>query len=199
MTHLINVEKTFSDIYKHKKWHQGSGSGSQPETTILYREFVHKFLGKNKIKRVIDLGCGDWAFSRLINWSELDYYIGIDIVDSVIEKNNLLFANSTIKFMCLNIIESEWPDADLLILKDVLQHLSNKNIEIVLEKAKKYKYLLITNEWVKDCKNNDIQDGDVRPLDLRLAPFKQDFKILYKFKSPSLRTSKIYNKCVFGK
>lgn len=62
------------------------------------------------------------------------------------------------------------PCADLLICKDVFQHLSHENIQTFLTQCKKFKYCLITND-INPGNNNDIADGDWRALDLTKAPF----------------------------
>jgi hypothetical protein len=36
------------------------------------------------------------------------------------------------------------PEAELIVVRQVLQHLDNKSIATILEKCKKYKYALIT-------------------------------------------------------
>ena len=70
------------------------------------------------------------------------------------------------------------PDADLMLCRDCLIHLSNLNIKKFIQNFKnsKIKYLLLTSyEEKKDVlnfKNKDIQDGDYRSLNLLKPPFR---------------------------
>lgn len=172
-------EEIFSTIYENKLWgtnEQGlgwSGPGSSVKNTELYRSFIQDFLKKYAIGSVVDLGCGDWEFSRYINWNGIQY-LGIDVVQSVITKNCLLFSKPNISFMPANALEFELPFADLLICKDVLQHLTNDDILKIAKQFKKYKYCLITNGVYSNTlssDNPDIQRGDYRPVDLTQYPF----------------------------
>lgn len=108
-----------------------------------------------------------------MNWNNAEY-IGYDIVGSVIEKNKEKYANEKIHFMHSNFLKIDLPKSDLLICKDVLQHLSNKDILQFIPQLKKYKYCLITNEVDADTltsDNLDILPGDTHKIDLSKMPF----------------------------
>jgi len=55
----------------------GSGPGSTKEYTIQYREFLSKFIKDNKIKTILDIGCGDFQMNEHFDWIDYDY-TGID-------------------------------------------------------------------------------------------------------------------------
>ncbi len=169
------MEKTFTEIYRVWPWTEEGFllSGSRIEVTKNYVDFLQEFLKKNNIRSVLDIGCGDWAFSRYVDWSGIEY-TGIDIVEMVIEKNEHLFSSPNIRFIHGNTLEMDLPDADLILCKDVFQHLCNEDILQLLEKFKKYPHCLITNYVnVKSLsKNNqDISTGGYHNIDLRGAPF----------------------------
>jgi SAM-dependent methyltransferase len=67
----------FDFIYRNDVWKGGSGASSHEEATREYREFLTQFMQAAKITSVVDLGCGDWQFSRYIDWSGIDY-TGVD-------------------------------------------------------------------------------------------------------------------------
>jgi hypothetical protein len=71
-------------------------------------------------------------------------YTGADVVDGLIQWNQKQFGNSKTKFVKLNAIDDELPDADLITIRQVLQHLSNDQILKILPKLSKFKYVLIT-------------------------------------------------------
>lgn len=172
----------FEEIYKGNAWGFGSGHGSLPSVTKGYREFLQKFINSNNIKSVVDFGCGDWQFSKLINWGSVNYY-GFEIIPDLVERNNKLYGKSNIKFLITPDDYSDLPDADLLIVKDVLQHFPNKEIKYFIKGVlKKYKYSLITNNITKNkYLNIDIELGSFRPVDLREPPFNLKATVVYSF------------------
>lgn len=172
----------FDDIYKNELWGQGQGSGggSTPEITFDYRHYIQKLLLEADIKTVVDLGCGDWQFSYLIDWDNVNY-LGIDCVKSLIDQNNSKYGAQNIKFEYKDISSGvDGYEGDLLIIKDVLIHWPNKDVKLFIDKLlqeKKFKYILITNANKKDqLLNKDIKAGEFHNLDLNIAPFNYNFK-----------------------
>lgn len=174
----------FNEIYENAEWatyyydcsnaYKGSsGFGSIPHNAKPYLHFLKKFLIKNHIKSVVDLGCGDWQLSRQIDWHRIEY-LGIDVVPSLIDHHNKYFKASNIHFLEADGAHIELPKADLLICKDVLQHLPLEEIHIFLKQLSKYKYAILVNTVDLDTplnNNREITVGDFRPLDLTAAPF----------------------------
>lgn len=117
---------------------------------------------------VVDAGCGDWDFSRLIDWGGARY-LGIDISNVVIERLKT-HRSDRFEFQMGDITE-DLPPADLLICKDVLQHLPielvNKFIRNNLKKGK-YRWALITNDALAAGGNKDTNTGDYRRIDLSM-------------------------------
>jgi len=59
--------------------------------------------------------------------------------------------------------------------KDVLQHLSNKEVQQFTRQLAKFKHCLITNDvemFSRSSLNNDIKNGQWRTLDLTQPPFE---------------------------
>jgi len=122
-----------------------SGDGSHNIKIIEpYLHSVSTFLkSHNNSLTVCDLGCGDFNIGKqLINYTKR--YIGIDIVENLIERNKTLFKAENLEFHCLNIVEDELPKTDCVILRQVLQHLSNTEIQKIIKKLSHYKYLILT-------------------------------------------------------
>jgi 2-polyprenyl-3-methyl-5-hydroxy-6-metoxy-1,4-benzoquinol methylase len=171
----MSNKEVFSKIYKENLWHGGSGAGSKLENVKEYVEVLQKYIDKPEVKTVLDLGCGDWQFSKFLDLSSVSY-LGVDVVESVIEFNSTSYSASNIKFISRDITTYEVPKADLIICKDVLQHLSNKDVVIILVKIiTSSKFSLITNDFKpENTENKDINNGDYRCLDLTLSPFYLD-------------------------
>ena len=125
----LALTRTFNRIYTEGIWGTDvtgkgtSGSGSTLEITREYRAYVEKFVKTHAVKSVVDAGCGDWTFSSAMDWGDASY-VGVDIASDVIEAVRKKYEKGRIKFQVGDITE-ELPAADLLISKDVLQHLSN--------------------------------------------------------------------------
>jgi SAM-dependent methyltransferase len=174
--------RIFDDHYKSNLWiGGGSGSGSTPEITAEYRNFLVAFLRDHKIKSVVDLGCGDWQFSQMIDWTGIDY-TGID-VSGVVLANTKKHARPSVKFIQLDGSRNELPLADLLIAKDVLQHWSNADVSKFIPKMKKFKYALITNgtHEIAKIQNENTRSGGCRPVDLSAPPFNVKGEYVFKF------------------
>jgi SAM-dependent methyltransferase len=166
------MENKFTEIYKANEWGYGSGVGSLPLNNIDYMKFIKMFIERNDIRSVVDFGCGDWQFSRYVGWETVTY-TGFDIVESVVAQNQSVFGRNNVSFRVFR-SETELPSADLLICKDVFQHLSNKSIQRHLRMFKpRYGLLLITNDdWpAEHLINAEIDDGGWRPIRLDREPF----------------------------
>lgn len=180
-----STREVFTRIYEESKWggikgQYCSGSGSTEDHASLYSEVVRSFIKDKTIHSVLDLGCGDFTVGAKIQ-TEGVRYVGIDIVDDLITRNQREFGSAEVSFHCLDIILDELPNADLCLIRQVLQHLSNAQIMEVLHKIKKYKYVLVTEHYpspfVKPIPNKDKPHGeDVRIYDdsavyLDMPPF----------------------------
>ena len=168
----------FEVIYAQKGWgvdEQGrasSGAGSTMEFTRLYRVFLQDFLAAHGIRSVVDAGCGDWQFSRAIDWKGIDY-LGVDIVPSLIDENRRTYAAPGVRFAVADIVRDELPPADLLIVKDVLQHLPDADITRFLARLARYRHVLIVNgvdPRTLSAEPRDVPAGGYRPLDITQPP-----------------------------
>jgi hypothetical protein len=145
------TEQVFTEIYQSNAWggKQGefsSGGGTRtPKIAKGYLECLRNLAEKQNFQQLtaVDLGCGDMHIGRHL--IELfDSYVGVDIVKDLIEDHRKNFKSSKVTFHHLNIIDDDLPDGDVCFLRQVLQHLSNDQILRVLQKVKKYRYVIIT-------------------------------------------------------
>lgn len=178
----MDAEAIFSNIYKKNIWKTGSGPGSCPKVTDQYRATLIDLITDLKIKTILDYGCGDWQFSHLILWEQLvDSYLGVDIVQSVINENNKNYKTLKINFQTIT-EEYQFPKVDLIVCKDVLQHLPNNQVDQILKKMINCsKFMVITNDILVDNEitNSDCVIGKSRPIDLSQDPW--NFSIQKKF------------------
>lgn len=144
------TKAVMNQIYGLKLWggkdfdfYSGYGSHDS-KITKPYLDTVISFLKSyNNTLTVCDLGCGDFNIGRhLVKHSKT--YIAIDIVEDLINRNKEIFQAHNLEFKCLDISKDELPKADCIVLRQVLQHLSNEEIQHILNKISQYKYLILT-------------------------------------------------------
>jgi SAM-dependent methyltransferase len=168
----------FSAIYRNNAWGYGSGVGSLPDNNAEYMELVQSFLEKERVQSVVDFGCGDWQFSRFMDWKGATY-VGFDLVPDLIEANRKAFGRPGVSFEVFRSLD-DIPAADLLLCKDVFQHLPNDTVREYLAAFKrKARFLLITNDdQPEDGMNSNIRAGQWRPVRLDYPPFAEHAPIL---------------------
>lgn len=161
------TKDAMNQIYEQKLWGGKefdfySGSGSHiPEITNPYLEAVITFLNSFKTPLIVcDLGCGDFNIGQHLTKYAKKYF-AVDIVEAIIIRNKKIFTQDNLKFKRLDIAKNELPLGDCAILRQVLQHLSNKEIQNILKKLELYKYIILTEHLPlgKFEANKDIISG----------------------------------------
>ncbi len=162
----------FNDVYERQLWGQSeespdafsSGFGSDLQNSLQYVELVANFIADHKIESVVDIGCGDFRVAEAI-LSKVPWkvdYTGIDAASVIVERNARLYTSEGIKFIHADATKAPVPSADLVLIREVLQHLSNKDVAAVIESISgKYRFNIITNTVAKNAKkkNVDIPSG----------------------------------------
>lgn len=142
-----STRDVFSEIYAKNKWggapgEISSGSGSIGAAANIYIENVNRFIQSNGIQSVVDLGCGDFFVASHLECAD---YTGVDVVQAVVDRNNTEFGSDFRRFVCMDIAGSdELPHGELCLVRQVLQHLSNEQIQSILKKLEKFRFVLIT-------------------------------------------------------
>lgn len=153
-------EDIFGEIYKRGLWNENhagggyySGKGSDDKYGIPYAECICDFCEKHNIKRIVDLGCGDFRVGSKLTGA-CEYYTGVDCVEELIRCNQKKYGNDKTAFLYKDITDDELPDGDLCLCRQVLQHLNNSQIQMVMEniKRKNYKYVIITEHLLNNPK-----------------------------------------------
>ena len=146
----------FSEIYAKNVWGGGnepffSGRGSHNENIIIpYINTLLQIISNNNIRLITDLGCGDFWIMRHV-LSTLDknnynfFYNGVDVVEELIDHNNKTFGRANVKFHCMDAAQdNELPFGELLIIRQVLQHLGNADVKKILSKTSAFKFIFVT-------------------------------------------------------
>ena len=159
-TYLSNSVK-FNIIHKLNIWNSFetmSGSGSEIRNTRIISNILPKIIKKYKIKTLFDCPCGDMNYmSKILKRLKKNLkikYVGGDIVKNLIINNRKKYP--MYKFIHFDIINDKISKYDLIIVKDLLNHLSFNNIKEVLSNIKKSgsKYLLLNNNKISKNKIN---------------------------------------------
>jgi len=144
------TKEAMEQVYKLKLWGTNnadfySGAGShQPEIINPYIEVLKIFLTSFKTPiTVCDLGCGDFNVGKeLVKYSK--NFVAVDIVEDLIAHNKKHFKEENVVFYCLDIAKDELPKADCAIIRQVLQHVSNAEIQSIASKLSAFKYVIVT-------------------------------------------------------
>jgi len=172
----LDLNDKFSKIYKEnlfKGRSSRSGEGSDLIQTAKIRNELPKIIKEYGIKVLLDAPCGDWYWMKEFDFGTTRY-IGLDIVNDLIEKNNAEFGNKQRIFKKVNLVENYIPKSDLIFSRDCLVHLTFYDaLKIIANfKLSGAKYLLTTT-FVNTKQNYELEEKNSfwRPLNMQLPPF----------------------------
>ena len=185
------TKAAMEQVYEMKLWGNSkssfySGAGSHEQTIVKpYIEAVSSFLRSfNELIIVCDLGCGDFNVGKqLVQYAKK--YVAVDIVENLIVYNKKTFKEENLEFYCLDIAKDAIPTGDCAIVRQVLQHLSNAEVQSVVHKLAGFKYIILTEHLPQGnfMPNKDIISGQgIRlkkqsGINLLAAPFHMKVKL----------------------
>ena len=154
------TKAAMQQVYEMNLWGGGtsdfySGVGSyEPETVHPYITALISFLTSFKKPLVVcDLGCGDFNIGKQVT-KYAKHYVAIDIVPELIQRNKEKFEEINLEFQCLDMAKDDLPTGDCAVLRQVLQHLSNEEIQCIIPKLAAFKYVMVTEH---------LPEGDFEP------------------------------------
>jgi hypothetical protein len=133
-----STSEVFSEIYANNTWggkpgEFHSGSGSYGLAATRYLDTINEFIANHNT--------------------------GVDVVPALVDRNNAEFGSAHRRFMCLDAAGADaLPSGDLCLVRQVMQHLSNDQIQVILGKLKVFKYVIVTEHQpsVRDFKAPNI-------------------------------------------
>lgn len=188
---MNQLEGTFNSIYKRGLWGNGaskSGSGSDPEVAYPYVSFVGGLIDRLDVEKVLDIGHGDWKMWPKDAFKGIEY-LGIDAASDISTQVSFEFASEMREFRSGDATAMELPNADLLLCKDVLQHLSNEKIDLLLCKFQRFRNVVIVND--REVKPKNFGQA-LRMYRYRFAP-RARLSLLRDGKNPFQRVIKEQN------
>ncbi|AGC75351.1 methyltransferase family protein [Nonlabens dokdonensis] len=154
-------------VYELNLWGENggefySGEGSHnPYIIAPYIKCVSQFLNSfEEPISICDLGCGDFNIGK--EFVDLcKSYTAVDIVPELISRNKKYFKEANLSFQCIDIAKDQLPKADCVIIRQVLQHLSNNEIKQIVNKLPTYRYIILTEHLPEGAfvPNLDIISG----------------------------------------
>jgi SAM-dependent methyltransferase len=168
------IRSAFTDHYRLQGWSGGetvSGPGSTLERTARLRAQLPALFTELGIRRVLDVGCGDFNWFRAVE-APLDLYVGTDVVEELVAANQRRFGNERRTFLTRDATRDALPAVDLILCRDCLVHLKDRHILAALANftASGSRYLLATM-FAGRSANVDAPLGGWRPVNLQLPPF----------------------------
>ncbi len=123
------------------------------------------------VEVLLDLPCGDYGWMRRIELPVVRY-IGADLLPELIRPLQQRFGGGRRSFVVLDLTRDPLPEADLLLCRDCLVHLSFGDIRRALGNVLRSGIpWLLTTTFPEGEANEEIATGDWRPLDLERDPF----------------------------
>ena len=170
----LGLQERFERIYSTNLWsdpESRSGVGSTLDSTAVLRAELPSALRRLDARVLLDVPCGDFTWMEQVDLTGIEY-IGGDIVPSIVERNQRVHAGKSRSFARLDLTRDRLPDADVLLCRDCLVHLSYANIRAVFENVARsnIRFVLMTS-FPGRGGNRDVADGDWRPLDFQAPPF----------------------------
>jgi hypothetical protein len=186
----------FTNVYKKKLWgvaspenespfYSGPGS-SDPQIVDPYVNTVKLFFSSLPTKKkAVDLGCGDFRVgSRIVD--SFDSYTACDVVPELVHYNQRYWRHLPVEFRVVDLVKDEIPTGDVLILRQVLQHLSNDDIYKFIQLIPRgFGYLLVTEHLPSEmdfiankgkASGSDIRLGIGSGVVLTKPPFNMSFR-----------------------
>lgn len=166
--------EAFRYILEHNHWSGAesvSGEGASRRQTRIIEARLPQLLRELGVDTLLDLPCGDFSWMRFVDLS-VRQYIGADLLPELIEANNKQHADEKHHFVTLDLTADPLPEADLLLCRDCLVHLSFEDIHAALENIRSSPITYLLTTTFPECEENeDIVTGDWRVLNLERPPF----------------------------
>jgi SAM-dependent methyltransferase len=171
----LELAQRFERIHETNLWgadNSVSGVGSELEATAAIRERLPRLLKELGVRSMLDAPCGDHRWMARLEF-ELDRYVGMDIVPSIVQSLQERYKNDARRsFVLADLTRDPLPRCDLILSRDCLVHFSFATLQRALRNLKASGAVwLLTTTFPELARNDDIEDADWRPLNFEMAPF----------------------------
>jgi hypothetical protein len=168
----FSTEEAFREIYRTNHWgaSERSGAGASVNQAAVVLALLVSLIDRLQVRTLLDVPCGDFAWMRHLQ-SDVRY-IGGDVLPELAAANQQRYGSGSRHFIAIDLLKDDLPEADLLLCRDCLVHLSCADVTSALANIRRSRCRwLLTTTFPGCAVNEDIVTGDWRPLNLELAPF----------------------------
>lgn len=159
--------QVFGRIYRDGHWggpagefYSGYGS-HRTEYVEPYVAAVSRYLGTlPRPPLVVDIGCGDFAVADRLTGAARGW-IGCDAVPALIERNRRRFARPGVTFELLDALVDPLPPGDAVVVRHVLQHLTNHQVHAITARLRRYPRWIVTEQ----VPSGDFEPNRDKPMD----------------------------------
>lgn len=168
----------FSLVFHDRRWESaesasgpGSERGSEPVRHTV--EVLDRIIRERQIGSIADMACGDFNWMPMVLAAHPRLaYVGYDVVPELVRLNRRRYPH--LRFETLDVTRRTPAAADLLLCKDLLNHLDEADVRKALRHmaASGSRYLLITSN--RDHPNDALSPRHPhgsRHLNLLAAPY----------------------------
>ena len=170
----MTLKEEFTRVYRENVW-GGSGGGAGPEVSEPFATIASDLIRKHNVKRVLDIGCGSAWPATLIDLNGAEY-TGVDVVASVIGQARS--QHPQWKFIEADAVTDPLPDADLVLLKEITQHLSDADILTLIGRLRKYPMVLHCSVELNTNSPRKVSGFATRGIQLGIPPFNLCTKLM---------------------
>lgn len=167
----LALNQVFEKIHQTNLWGSPdsvSGLGSDFDSTSRLRQMLPELLRDLGVRSLLDIPCGDFHWLSRADLP-VERYIGADIVEEIVRRNRQMYPR---EFLKLDLCADPLPQADLVLCRDCLVHLSGENIVRAIANLRRSASTWLLTTHFLDCTQNvDIENGDWRMLNFELEPF----------------------------
>jgi hypothetical protein len=149
---MTSLEQLFTDFYNQNIWRDSetrSGKGSRKDSGPVRDSLaaLSTVTAQYEVKSIADIPCGDfnWISDFLANASVR--YLGYDIVGELVVDNRKRYPG--FEFRQLNIVNDVPERVDLILCKDLLNHLTYDEVCAALSNIRRSRarFLLLSNNF----------------------------------------------------
>jgi len=168
----------FSEVYRARMWgssESASGPGSERDSGQVRHAIalLERFTAELKLRSIADVPCGDFNWMPLFLDAHPEVaYVGYDVAPDLIADNRRRFPGR--RFEVLDVTRQVPARADLLISKDMFNHLFERDVWAALENMTRSgaRYLLLTtNGGFENSELSDAVPHASRYLNLEAEPY----------------------------
>jgi hypothetical protein len=168
------LRAAFERHYRSRGWLEPetvSGRGSTLLRTATIRRELPALFRELGVRSVVDAGCGDFHWFGSMEL-ELESYLGIEVVGELAALDQERHGGERRRFVSLDVTRDDLPAADLILCRDCLVHLKNRQVRAALRNFRRSgsRYLLATT-FTGAHPNAEAPLGGWRPLNLERPPF----------------------------